>query len=114
MGWELDAVDVCLEDVRGGTEDGGDFVGGDVLALPAEGVADAVGEEEAAFGVLAEEVARPVGWWSLSVVIRRRSAGLAKRATDLVSKKITHRYQASPLAKTSRKILESVAVGLPK
>ena len=84
MGWELDAVDVCLEDVRGGAEDGGDFVGGDVLALPAERVADAVGEEEAAFGVLAEEVARPVGWWSLSVVIRRRPGGLAKRAADFV------------------------------
>src|SRR5262249_56545064 len=53
----LDAVDVGLQRI-GELADGFlDFGGGDVLALPAEGVADAVDEKEVAGGVLAHQVA---------------------------------------------------------
>jgi len=54
---DLHADDVGLGDVRVAAEDVGDLVGRHVLGLPAEGVAEAVDEVDAAVGVLALHVA---------------------------------------------------------
>src|SRR6202008_4865098 len=52
-----DAVDVRFRDARDDAERLGHFAGRDVLALPAERVADAVDEIEIAVGVAAHQVA---------------------------------------------------------
>ena len=54
---DLDAVDIGLVDAGKAADDLGDLGGRDVLALPAERVADAVDEIEIAVGVLAHEIA---------------------------------------------------------
>src|SRR5947199_1270268 len=54
-----DAVDARLAHARGGVQQVGDLLRGDVLALPPEGVAEAVDEVVVAVGVAAQEVARP-------------------------------------------------------
>src|SRR5438309_8405726 len=51
-------VDHRVEHARTRAEDLGDLGGGDVLALPAEGVAEAVDEVEVALVVASHEVAR--------------------------------------------------------
>ena len=53
----LDAVDVGDLDARKAVENGRDLLRRDVLALPAEGVADAVDEVEVVVGVAAQEIA---------------------------------------------------------
>src|SRR5439155_933610 len=52
----LHAVHVRLRDPGRSAEDVGDLLRGDVLALPAEGVADAIDEVVVAVGVLAQQV----------------------------------------------------------
>ena len=52
-----DAVDVRLGDLRVLAHHVADFVGGDILRVPAESVAEAVDEVDAPVGVLAVHVA---------------------------------------------------------
>src|SRR5256885_16350507 len=53
-------VDHRIAHARAGAEDGGDLAGGDVLALPAEGVAHAIDEIEKPLIVLAHQIAGAV------------------------------------------------------
>ena len=57
---QRDAIDGSLKDPRMATEHLGHLGRGHVLALPAEGVSEAVEEEPAAVGIAAQRVARPV------------------------------------------------------
>src|SRR6476619_6278862 len=54
-----DPIDIRLHDAGKGVDDLGDLGGRDVLALPAEGVADPIDEIEIAARVAAHEVAAP-------------------------------------------------------
>ncbi len=56
---DLHAIDIDLEDPRHGSDHPGDLGGGDILALPAEGVPDPVHEIQIAEPVGAHQVPRP-------------------------------------------------------